>query len=266
MHIVLCGLGQVGLSLAEHLLKDGHFRVSAVDDNPTLVNRAARQLDLEVHVGKAAHPEVLERAGADKAEMLIAVTRHDEVNLTACQVAATLFHIPNRIARVRHPSYLDKKWKNLFGPEGVAATRIISPEREVSKALLNRIRIDGATDVLPLAGGQAMLLGLRAEAGTTILGRPLFEAAELFPEIEATLVARERDGKIVAAHKDDHLEEKDIAYFVVRREHAERLARAFSGSEPPPLRRVMVLGGGNVGIMSCRIFMLWATATCIATW
>ena len=248
MHIVLCGLGQVGLSLAEHLMQDGNFRVTAVDDNPVLIARAARQLDLEVHVGKAAHPEVLARAGADKAEMLIAVTRHDEVNLTACQVAETLFHIPNRIARVRHPSYLDKKWADLFGPEGVAATRIISPEREVSRALLNRIRIDGATDVLPLAGGQAMLLGLRAEATTTILGRPLFEAAELFPQIEATLVACERQGKITAAHKDDRLAEGDIAYFVVRHEHAERLARAFSGSAPPALRRVVVLGGGNVGI------------------
>ena len=248
MHIILCGLGQVGLSLAEHLVSDSRFHVAAIDEDPNLVERASRHLDLEAHVGKAAHPDILARAGAEKAEMLIAVTRQDEVNLTACQVAETLFHIPNRIARVRHPSYLDDKWSELFQTENTGATRIISPEREVARALLNRIRNHGAADVLPLAGGQALLMGLRAEAGTTTLGRPLFETAALFPNIEATLVARGRAGKITAVHREDHLEIDDIAYFVVRTDHAARLLRAFSGKEPPPLRRVVILGGGNVGI------------------
>ena len=152
------------------------------------------------------------------------------------------------IARVRHPAYLHPRWKDLFGEGGIAATRVISPEQEVARALLRRLRVPGAGEVLPLAGERALLLALRAGPETTILGRPMREAAEIFPGIDATLVARERGGAMAAARGGERLEDGDLAYFVVRREHAARLRHAFTGEARERYRRVVLFGAGNVAL------------------
>ncbi|MGR4000258.1 MAG: Trk system potassium transporter TrkA [Alphaproteobacteria bacterium] len=248
MHVIVCGAGLVGYSLIEHLQRDPLFTVSVVDASAALIEHCTQSLDVEGHVGHASHPDVLERAGAQKAEMLISVTRHDEVNMVACQVGETFFHIPHRLARVRHPAYLHSRWSALFGEDGIAATRIISPEQEVARALLRRLQVPGAVEVLPLAGERALLLGLRAEETTTVLERPLYELAALFPRINATLVAIERDAKMTAAHGQERLRLGDVAYFVVERGHATRLQEAFSGGAIEPYRRVVIFGAGNVAL------------------
>ncbi|MDA7982051.1 MAG: Trk system potassium transporter TrkA [Alphaproteobacteria bacterium] len=248
MHVIVCGAGLVGYSLIEHLQRDPLFSVSVIDASAANIQNCTQNLDVEGHVGHASHPDVLARAGAEKAEMLISVTRHDEINMVACQVAETFFHIPHRLARVRHPAYLQPQWTELFGENGIAATRVISPEQEVARALTRRLQIPGAVEVLPLAGERALFIGMRATNTTTVLHRPLREIAELFPEINATLVAIERDAKIAAAHRNEQLKPGDTAYFVVERAHLARFQEAFTGTQAEPYRRVAIFGAGNVAL------------------
>ncbi|MDX1736847.1 MAG: NAD-binding protein, partial [Alphaproteobacteria bacterium] len=150
MKVIICGAGQVGFHLARYLSAEDND-VTVVDQSPELIGKITDQLDVQAFVGHAAHPMTLERAGAEDADMLIAVTFTDEVNMTACQVAHSLFNVPTKIARIRQQNYLDPMWGSLFSKDNLPIDVIISPEIEVARAINRRLHVPGAFDMIPMA-------------------------------------------------------------------------------------------------------------------
>jgi trk system potassium uptake protein len=153
MRVIVCGAGQVGSTIARHLATEG-IDVTVVDISPDQARRADESYDVRGMIGHASHPEVLERAGARDADMLIAVTRSDEVNMVACQVAYSLFNVRRRIARVRHHGYLEPIWQGLYASDQLPIDVIISPEVEVANGIVRRLRTPGAFDTVALADGR----------------------------------------------------------------------------------------------------------------
>src|SRR3712207_5352994 len=159
MRVIVCGAGQVGSTIARHLATEG-VDVTVVDSSPEQARRADESYDVRGLVGHASHPEVLERAGARGADMLVAVTRSDEVNMVACQVAHSLFGVKRRIAGLRHHGYLAPIWQGLYAANPSPIAVIISPEVEVARGIDRRLRAPGAFDMAPLADGRVQLLGI----------------------------------------------------------------------------------------------------------
>ncbi|MEO0810216.1 MAG: Trk system potassium transporter TrkA, partial [Pseudomonadota bacterium] len=194
MRVIICGAGQVGLGIAERLAAEGND-VSIIDSSEELVQRANDMLDVRAACGNGAHPDVLAKAGARDADMLIAVTFHDEVNMVACQVASTLFDIPTKVARVRAQTYLDKEWSKLFRSQGLQIDYIISPEIEVGNVVLRRLELPGAFETASFANGQILAIGVNCGADCPVVDTTLKQLRELFPDLPATIVAVVRQGE-----------------------------------------------------------------------
>ncbi|MEK9753306.1 MAG: NAD-binding protein, partial [Rhodospirillaceae bacterium] len=162
MKVIVCGAGQVGFHISRHLSLENND-VTVVDRSPDLIRQISDNLDVNGVVGLASHPDVLDKAGAANADMLIAVTYADEVNMVACQVAHSIFEVPTKIARIRQQTYLDPMWANLFSRDHMPIDHIISPEMEVARAVKRRLQVPGALEMIPLADDKVKLLGVRCE-------------------------------------------------------------------------------------------------------
>ena len=180
MKVIVCGAGQVGFGIARQLAAENND-VTVIDQSPQLVQRVSDVLDVRAIVGHGAHPDVLERAGAPDADMLIAVTFHDEVNMVACQVAHSVFNVPTKIARIRSQSYLQPGFQDLFARDHMPIDVIISPELEVGRAVLRRLAVPGAFDILEFADGLVNVVGVSVEEDCPIANTPLRQLTELFP-------------------------------------------------------------------------------------
>ncbi|MCH9807351.1 MAG: Trk system potassium transporter TrkA [Alphaproteobacteria bacterium] len=250
MKIIVCGAGQVGFGIAERLSSEGND-VSIIDASEDLVTRANEVLDVRAFQGNAAHPDVLERAGAVDSDMLIAVTLHDEVNMVSCQVAHTLFNVPTKLARVRAQSYLDKRFGELFSRQSMAIDHIISPEIEVGSTVLRRLELPGAFDTASFADQEVLAAGVHCGADCPVLNTPLHQLAELFPDLPTVVVAIVRNGQLIATRKNDELEEGDEAYMVMPTNQVARTLQIF-GHEEQQARRIVIAGGGNIGLYLAR--------------
>ena len=246
MQVIICGAGQVGYNIARYLAAED-ADVTVIDQSPGLVHKVTESLDVKGLVGFASHPDVLERAGAPDADLLIAVTYADEVNMVACQVCHSLFDVPTKIARVRHQSYLNPLWSNLFTSENMPIDVIISPEIEVAKAINWRLHVPGAFDVIPLADGKISLIGVHCTDECPILETPLRELTGLFPDLNIFVVGIVRNGRGFVAKPEDELKAGDNVYFVADHQHLTRAMNAF-GHEETEARRVILVGGGNIGL------------------
>ena len=247
MRVIVCGAGQVGSTIARHLATEG-MDVTVIDLAPEQARRADESYDVRGMVGHAAHPEVLDRAGARSADMLIAVTRFDEVNMVACQVAYSLFKVPRRIARVRHRGYLDPSCRSMFAADQMPIDVIISPEIEVAEGIARRLRTPGAFDTMPLAGGRVQLLGIHCNTSAcSLVGRRLSEIAAILPDPGFVVLAVVRDGTGFVPRGRDRIEQNDDLYVVTTPERAQRVM-TFFGHEERVARRVVIVGGGNVGL------------------
>ena len=246
MKVVVCGAGQVGYAIARHLSGEQND-VTVVDQNPQLVQRVNDTLDVQGMVGFASHPDVLERAGAGDADMLIAVTYADEVNMVACQVAHSLFNVPTKIARIRAQSYLQPGWRELFSREHLPIDVIISPEIEVAAAVLRRLHAPGAFDTIPFADGRVQVVGVRLAEDCPVINTPLRQLTELFPDLNIVVVAVIRGDRMIVPVGDDQLLADDQIYFVADAGHVPRAMRLF-GHEEQEARRVIIIGGGNIGL------------------
>ena len=251
MQVIVCGAGQVGSNIARYLSSE-NADVTVIDQSPELVQKLVESLDVKGLVGFASHPDVLERAGAADADMVIAVTYADEVNMVACQICHTLFEVPTKIARVRHQSYLDPLWANLFSRDHLPIDVIISPEIEVARAIARRLQVPGAFDVNPLAEGKVSLIGVHCTENCPILDTPLRELTGLFPDLHITVVGISRDGSGFVPRPDDDLRLGDNVYFVAETDHLARAMSAF-GHEEREARRVIIVGGGNIGLSLARM-------------
>ncbi|MCZ6637635.1 MAG: Trk system potassium transporter TrkA [Alphaproteobacteria bacterium] len=245
MKVIVCGAGQVGTSIVRHLVAENND-VTVIDQSAELVHKIGDSMDVKAMEGFASHPDILEAAGAEGADMIIAVTYADEVNMVACQVAHSLFEVPTKIARVRHQSYLNPIWADLFSRDNMPIDVIISPELEVGRAISRRLHSPGAFDTIPLADGLVKLIGVRCGDECPIVDTPLSQLTELFPDLSCTIVGIVRNDKGFVPNSSEHLLLGDEVYFIADTKHVTRVMAAF-GHEEPEARRVIILGGGNIG-------------------
>ncbi|WP_430512245.1 Trk system potassium transporter TrkA [Pannonibacter phragmitetus] len=259
MKVVICGAGQVGYGIAERLAAEQND-VSVIDSSPKLIAAIGDQLDVRGFVGNGAHPDVLAQAGADEADMIIAVTLYDEVNMVACQVAHSLFNVPTKVARVRAQSYLQGRWRNLFARENLPIDVIISPEIEVGDMVLRRLSLPGAVETMRFADDQVVVIGVNCEDDCPVVDTPLRQLTDLFPDLGSVVVGINRGGKLFAPKSSDSLLVGDLAYVVARRDQVRRTLGIF-GHEEPEATRVVIAGGGNIGLYVARALEQRQTST-----
>ncbi len=251
MKAIVCGAGQVGFHIARQLAAENND-VTVIDHSEERVRHVGDALDVQAMVGFASHPDVLERAAAGDADMIIAVTQADEVNMVACQVAHSLFNVPTKIARVRHQSYLDPIWADLFSREHMPIDVIISPEIEVARAISRRLTVPGAFDTIPLADGRVQVIGVRCDDDCPVINTPLRQLTGIFPDLNIVVVGIIRDGGNVVPTAEDQMLAGDEVYFVADSEHVGR-AMAVFGHEEAQARRVIIAGGGHIGEFLARL-------------
>ncbi len=246
MKVIICGAGQVGHSIARQLTAE-HNDVTVIDHERDLIDRLTDTLDVQAMVGHAAHPEMLERAGAEGADMIIAVTQADEINMVACQVAHSLFNVPMKIARVREQGYLQPMWQNLFSRDNMPIDVIISPEIEVARAVMRRLQVPGATDMIPFADDLVRVIAVLDREDCPIVDTPLRQLTELFPDLNIRVLGIIRGDGITVPTADDEMKAGDEVYFAVDTAHVNRAMAAF-GHEEQEAHRVVIVGGGNIGL------------------
>ncbi|PHR93338.1 MAG: Trk system potassium transporter TrkA [Robiginitomaculum sp.] len=245
MNIIICGAGRVGYGIAKKLSAENNS-VTVVDLAADLIQNISTELDVRGIVGHGSHPGVLKKAGAETADMIIAVTYSDEVNMIACQVSHSLFGTPTKIARVRAQDYLEESWRDLYSRENMPIDIIISPEIEIGKAILRQLNTPGAFDVVPFTNGIVQLIGISIAETCPIINMPIHQIGELFPGLNATIVGVSRDQQLFAPTPDDPLAVGDDVYFVVETAHAARLLEIMEVVEEKA-RHIVIISGGNVG-------------------
>lgn len=246
MKVIICGAGQVGWQIARHLSNESND-VTVVDNNPDLVRRATETLDVQGIAGFASYPDVLDRAGARDADMIIAATYSDEVNMVTCQVAHSVFAINRKIARLRSQSYLTAIYSDLYRRDHMPIDVVISPEREVAKAALKRLSAPAAFDTETFLKGQAQLLGLTIEDGCPVVNTPLRQLTDLFSTLRSVVVGIRRDGTLFAPEAKDQLFVGDDCYVFTHVDDVARTMEIFGKTSRKP-ERVVIVGGGNVGL------------------
>ena len=246
MKVVICGAGQVGTSIARHLAGENND-VTVIDQTAELTQKISDTLDVRAITGFASHPSVLEQAGLRDADMLIAVTYSDEVNMVACQVGHSIFNVPTKIARVRNQDYMQPVWSDLFSREHMPIDVIISPEREVARAVSRRLQVPGALDVVPMADGKVRVVGVRCDDSTPIINTPLRQLTSLFADLAIVVVGILRNERALVPKADDQMLPGDDVYFVCDSRHLSRALASF-GHEEPEARSVIIAGGGNIGL------------------
>lgn len=246
MKVIICGAGQVGFGIARQLAAEQNS-VTVIDQSADLVRQVTDQLDVQGVVGHGSHPTILDRAGASDADMLIAVTFSDEVNMTACQVAHSLFSVPMKVARVRAQSYLLPIWQDLFSREHMPIDVIISPELEVAKSVLRRLRVPGAFETVSFVDGRVQMVGIRLEEDCPVVDTPLNQLSELFPELHITVVGIVREDRMFVPDKHDQMIVGDDVYIICRADKVTRALDVF-GHEERRAAKVIIIGAGNIGL------------------
>ncbi len=246
MKVIICGAGQVGWQIARHLSGEKND-VTVIDSNPDLVSRATDTLDVQGLAGFASYPDVLDRAGARDADMIIAATHSDEVNMVVCQVAHSVFAIGRKIARLRSQSYLDAIYSDLYRRDHMPIDVVISPEREVAEAALQRLNAPAAFDTETFMEGKAQLMGLRLGEDCPVLNTPLRQLNDLFSTLRVVVLAVRRKGRLFAPESGDQLFAGDECYVFAPVEDIPRTLEVFGKSDTKQ-ERIVIVGGGNIGL------------------
>ena len=246
MKVIICGAGQVGWQIARHLSGERND-VTIIDNNPDLVRRATDTLDVQGIAGFASYPDILERAGARDADMIIAATHSDEVNMVTCQVAHSIFSVRRKIARLRAKSYLDAIYSDLYRRDHLPIDVVISPEKEVAEAALQRLATPAAFDTENFFGGRAQLLGITIDEDCPVINTPLRQLTDLFSTLRALVVGIRREGTLFVPAPGDQIFAGDEVYLFTQTEDMTRSLEIF-GKTQRKQERVVIVGGGNVGL------------------
>ncbi|WP_460273525.1 Trk system potassium transporter TrkA [Celeribacter sp. ULVN23_4] len=246
MKVIICGAGQVGWQIAKQLSVEKND-VTVVDNNPALVRRATDTLDVQGIEGFASYPDVLDKAGARDADMVIAATHSDEVNMVTCQVAHSVFAVPRKIARLRAQSYLTAIYSDLYRRDHLPIDVVISPEKEVAEAALRRLAAPAAFDTQAFLAGRVQLMGILLEEECPVLNTSLRELTDLFSTLRATVVGVRREGRLFAPEPKDQLFARDEIYVFTHSDDITRTLEIF-GKTNAKQERIVILGGGNVGL------------------
>ncbi len=243
MKIIVLGAGQVGSTVAESLVSEAND-ITVVDTNPARLAQLQDRLDLRTVVGNAGHPSVLVRAGIEDADMLVAVTQSDEINLVACKLARRLFNTPTRIARIRAMDYLDHP--EIFADDNFAVDLAICPEQILTDYIVKLIEFPETLQVLEFAGGRVSLVAVHAFHGGPLVGHQLQEIRAHMPHINTRVVAIFRRDSPIIPEGNTVIEAGDEVFFLAAREHIRDVLRELRRMDKP-VRRVMIGGGGNIG-------------------
>lgn len=243
MKIIILGAGQVGGTLAENLASEKND-ITVVDIDNERLGELQDRIDIGVINGPASHPSTLEQAGAKDADLLIAVTNSDEINIVACQIAYTIFHTPKRIARVRATAYLDKK--ELFNDDNIPINVIISPELLVTHYIHRLVQNPGALQVLDFAEGKVQLVAIKAYYGGPIVGEEIQAIRDHMPNIDTRVAAIYRRGQTISPEANTIIEAGDEVFFIVDKEHIKPVMNELRRMDNP-CQRILIAGGGNIG-------------------
>ena len=246
MNILICGAGKVGFSISKQLSAQGHS-VTVIDQSSDDIKKINDTQDVKGIVGRATLPNVLENAGAENTDMIIAVTRNDETNMIVCQLASSLFNVSKKIARIRTKDFLEGKWGKLFNKSNIPIDVIISPEIEVARSLYRRLEAPGALDNVPFGNDKVKMLEISIEKNCPIKNIPLKKLTEKFPDFKANIVGALRNEKFIYLKKNDQMMEDDNVYLVVSSDQLNPILKAF-GHEEKVSKNVLIIGGGNIGL------------------
>jgi trk system potassium uptake protein len=249
MKILILGAGQVGRTAAYHLAREPANEVTVVDTNEQVLRDLQDRLDIRTVAGQGAHPPVLEAAGIADTDILIALTNSDEVNMIACEIAHALYRTPTKIARIRAAEYTSRD--KLFAEGALAVDFWISPEQLVTEYIARLLSYPGALQVVEFANGRAQLVGVRARREGLLVGKQLRTLREHLPETDARVAAIYRNDRLIPADGDTVIEEQDEIFFVAAADDLRKVLAEMRKNEDP-VRRVMIAGGGNIGLRLAR--------------
>ncbi len=245
MNIIICGAGRVGFTIAKLLTEQNHS-VTVIDQSSEDIQKINEALDVKAIVGKATSPVILENANSKEADMIIAVTRNDEINMMVCQIAYSLFKIPKKIARVRAQDYLNPKFSILYNKENLPIDVIISPEIEIAKSIQRKLESPGALDNIPFANNKIKLLEILVDESCPISEIKLNELTKKFPKLNANILGVIRDEKFIFLKKSDVMKKNDKAYVIINSQQIKETLSAFGHNEKIS-NKILIIGGGNIG-------------------
>ncbi len=245
MNIIICGAGRVGFTIAK-LLSEQNHSITVIDQSSDDIQKINETLDVKAIVGKATSPAILEKANIAEANMIIAVTRNDEINMLICQIAYSLFKIPKKIARIRAQEYLDPKFSQLFNKENLPIDFVISPEIEIAKSIHRKLESPGSSDNVPFANNNIRLLEILVDERCPINNIKLNDLTKKFPKLNANILGVVRDDKFIFLKKNDVLKKNDKAYVAINASQIQETLEAF-GHNDPISKKILLIGGGNIG-------------------
>ncbi len=245
MNIIICGAGRVGFTIAK-LLSEQNHSITVIDQSSEDIQKINDSLDVKAIVGKATYPSVLEQANAKDADMIIAVTRNDEINMLICQIAYSIFKIQKKIARIRSQDYLNPKFSKVYSKENLPIDVIISPELEIAKSVQRKLEAPGAMDNVPFADNKIRLLEISVNKSCPLIDIKLNDLTKKYPKLEANILGVIRNDKFIYLKKNDVLKENDKAYVIINSLQMELTLSAFGHNEKIA-NKILIIGGGNIG-------------------
>ncbi|MDP7541145.1 MAG: Trk system potassium transporter TrkA, partial [Candidatus Pelagibacter bacterium] len=245
MNIIICGAGRVGFTIAKQLTEQNHS-ITVIDQSSEDIQKANDSLDVKAIVGKATMPSVLEKANAKETDMIIAVTKNDEINMLICQVAYSLFKIPKKIARIRTQDYLNPKFSKIYNKENLPIDVIISPELEIAKSIQRKLEAPGALDNVPFAENKIRLLEILIDEKCPIVDIKLNDLTKKFPKLNANILGVVRDEKFIFLKKNDVMKKNDKVYVTINSSQMKETLTAFGHNEKIS-NKILIIGGGNIG-------------------
>jgi len=245
MNIIICGAGRVGFTIAK-LLSDQNHSITMIDQSSEDIQKINDVLDVKAIVGKATYPSILEKANASEADMIIAVTRNDEINMLICQIAYSIFNIQKKIARIRSQDYLNPKFTKVYNKENLPIDVIISPEIEIAKSLLRKLEAPGALDNVPFAKNKIRLLEILVNDNCPLIDIKLQDLTKKFPKLDANILGVIRNDNFIIFKKNDVMKKKDKAYVIINSAQMQLTLSAFGHNEKIA-NKILIIGGGNIG-------------------
>ena len=245
MNIIICGAGRVGFTIAKLLSEQGHS-ITVIDQSSEDIQKINDTLDVKAIVGKATYPTILEKANAAETDMIIAVTRNDEINMLICQIAFSIFKIPKKIARIRSQDYLNPKFTRVYNKENLPIDVIISPEIEIAKSIQRKLEAPGALDSVPFANNKIRLLEILINKNCKLIDIKLNELTKKFPNLDANIIGIIRGEKFIIPKKNDEVKYNDKIYVIINSSQMAETLEAF-GHKEKISKKILIIGGGNIG-------------------
>ncbi len=245
MNIIICGAGRVGFTIAKQLSEQGHS-ITVIDPSSEDIQKIDDALDVKAIVGKGSYPSILEKANAQEADMIIAVTRNDEINMVICQIAFSIFKIPKKIARIRSQDYLNPKFTTVYNKENLPIDVIISPEIEIAKSIQRKLEAPGALDSVPFAENKIRLLEILINQNCSLINIKLSDLTKKYPNLKANVIGIIREDRFFIPKKTDEININDKIYVIINSTQMPETLEAFGHTEKVS-KKILIVGGGNIG-------------------